>query len=123
MRNILFEAGVDPAVIDASAQYVTLTAATDVVLDALYIDQVWRACQAHAHRSQDRCTICVRRLADAAARITEAPLAGITMPESPEFDLWLTSRRTQIADCSRQILQALAMFHACLLYTSDAADE
>lgn len=111
VRNVLFEAGVDPAVIDTSAQYVTLTAATDVVIDALYIDKVRKECQAHAHRSQDRCTICARRLADAAARITEAPLAGITMPESPEFELWLASRRMQIVDSSRQILQALAQFH------------
>ena len=111
LRTMIFEAGIDPAVIDTSAQHIALIVTPTVVIDALHIDQVWRECQTHTHRSPERCTICVRRLAQAAERISEAPLAGLMLPDSPEFELWLASRRTQIVDSSRQILLALTKFH------------
>lgn len=111
IRTMLFEAGVDPAIVDTSAQHVALAASPDLVIDALRVDQVLRECRTHKHRSLERCTICARRLAQVAERITEAPLAGLTLTDSPEFELWLTAQRTQIVDSSSQVLQTLAKFH------------
>lgn len=112
IRTVLVEAGINPEIIHTGAHHIALTASNEVVIDLLQIDQVWKACQAHPHRSPERCTICARRLADVAERITETPLERVTLTESPEFELWLTGWRAHIIETSGQILRTLAKFHA-----------
>lgn len=112
IRTLLSDAGIESAMLDTSTQRVALLAHPNVTIDCLVVQQVWKQCQGHAHRGIDNCTICARRMAQAARLISASPMAAVTLDDAPEFDLWLSAQREHIMDSARQLLHTLATYHA-----------
>lgn len=112
IRTLLTEAQVDPSVLHANAQHLALAATAAVTIDSQIVEQTWRQCRTHVHREVGNCTICARRMAQAAGLIAAAPLAALPITGAPEFELWLASEQERIMASARPLLQALASYHS-----------
>lgn len=73
-------------------------------VDILEFDRLLAVSSAHPHRSIAHCAPCIERLARAVELYRGPFLAGLSLPDAPEFDEWQT---LQAQRCEHQTLAAL----------------
>ena len=80
-------------------------------IDVLEFDRLLTTAAAHQHRSMAHCAACIERLRQAAELYRGPFLAGMSLPDAPEFDAWQTQRAQHYEQQALLALNTLTHHH------------
>jgi predicted ATPase/DNA-binding SARP family transcriptional activator len=115
LRKVL-GATVNPPIFLSSRESLQLNPGADFDLDVENFTKHITFTQTHRHRCLDTCKICINRLKQAVALYRGEFLAGLSLPDAPQFESWLVHRRESL---HRQALAALAILADSSLRQAD----
>lgn len=91
---------------------VALADQPDLLVDVTRFRRLLASAAVHRHTSLAACDACVLALADAADIAMSPYLAGFSLPDAPEFDLWQSMQADSLQRELGDALEQLALIHA-----------
>lgn len=111
LRRAIGDAGVDPPYLFITREAVQFNADSDHTLDVVEVTRRLEQAGRHRHRNPDTCRICAAWRREAADLYRGPLLAQFSLPDSPEFEVWLLNRREQLHRLVMDAFQCLAGYY------------